>query len=96
MDPGRTVAEWESDIGRQVRVLRRRVGLTQRELARNANVSVGTVRNLESGTGSSLSTLAAVARALGRTEWLERLAPPVAVSPLELLEQRERGEGHKP
>jgi DNA-binding XRE family transcriptional regulator len=91
----RTLAEWETEIGRQVRVLRKRAGLTQAGLARSANVSVGTIRNLESGAGSTLSTLVAVARALGRTEWLEALAPPVTVSPLELLAARDRREDRR-
>ncbi len=51
----RTVAEWEAEVGRQVRLLRGRSGLTQAELARNANLSVGTVSNLESAVGAALS-----------------------------------------
>lgn len=89
-DMRRTVAEWEADIGSQVRTLRRRADMTQQSLARAANVSVGTIRNLESGAGSTLSTLVAVARVLGRGDWLAALAPPVTVSPLALLEARER------
>jgi transcriptional regulator with XRE-family HTH domain len=88
----RTLPEWEAELGRQVRALRTRAGLTQVELAERANVSVGTIRNLEAGVGSTLSTLIEVARALDRTEWLEMLAPPVRVSPLELLEARERAD----
>ncbi|MEZ5246720.1 MAG: helix-turn-helix transcriptional regulator [Acidimicrobiales bacterium] len=86
----RTLVEWEEAMGRQVRDLRTRDGLTQAELARRANVSVGTIRNLESGAGSTLSTLIEVVRALGRTEWLEALTPPITVSPLELLDERLR------
>ena len=85
----RTLAEWEAEIGRQIRVLRTRSGYTQADLARRANVSVGTIRNLESGAGSTISTLVEVVRALGRTEWLEALAPPVMVSPLDLLDASE-------
>lgn len=92
----RTLPEWEAELGRQVRALRRRAGLTQAELAERANVSVGTIRNLESGVGSTLSTLIEVARALDRTEWLEMLAPPVRVSPLEMLEARDRTGGQHP
>lgn len=90
MPTRRTLAEWEAEIGHQVRVLRTRSGVTQADLARRANVSVGTIRNLESGVGSTLSTLIEVVRALGRTEWLETLAPPVTVSPLELLDASNR------
>jgi hypothetical protein len=48
-------------------------------------VSVGAVSNLERGNGSSLKTLVAVVKALGRADWLEALAPPVTVSPLQML-----------
>lgn len=86
----RTVEEWERELGQQVRGLRRRHGLTQTELAAAANVSVGTIRNLEAGVGSSLSTLVAVARALDRSDWLDGFAPPVTVSPLAMLAERDR------
>jgi len=46
------------------------------------------VRNLEVGRGSTLRTLVRVVRALGRTDWLEALAPPVTVSPLALLSSK--------
>lgn len=90
MPARRTLSEWEAEIGHQVRVLRTRSGYTQADLAQRAGVSVGTIRNLESGVGSTLSTLIEVVRALGRTEWLETLAPPVTVSPLELLDASKR------
>lgn len=90
MPARRTLSEWEAEIGHEVRVLRRRCGYTQADLAQRAGVSVGTIRNLESGEGSTLSTLIEVVRALGRTEWLEALAPPVTVSPLELLDAGDR------
>ena len=86
----RTIAEWEADIGQQVRTLRRRAEMTQRELARSANVSVGTIRNLESGAGSTLATLVSIARVLGRSDWLSALAPPVTISPLAMLKAQGR------
>ena len=53
--------------------------LDQAELARRADLSVGAVKNLETGRGPSLRTLVRVVRALGRTEWLASLAPPITV-----------------
>lgn len=85
-----TVEEIELRIGQQVRALRKRSRLTQSELARDANVSVGTIRNLETGVGSTLTTLVSVTRALGRTDWLDELAPPVSVSPMALLKSTDR------
>ncbi len=86
----KTIAEWEADLGGQIRTLRRRAEMTQRDLASSANVSVGTIRNLESGAGSTLTTLVSVARVLGRSDWLLALAPPVTVSPLAMLDARNR------
>jgi transcriptional regulator with XRE-family HTH domain len=88
----RTVPEWESEIGRQVRDLRLRRNQTQVDLARVASVSVSTLAALERGAGSSLSTLIAVVRALGRSDWLDALAPTEPISPLALLEEQRRGE----
>jgi transcriptional regulator with XRE-family HTH domain len=85
----RTTDEWEARIGQQVRSLRERAGLTQGDLARRSNVSVGAVQNLEYGAGSRLATLIQVTRTLGRGSWLEDLAPPVPTSPMQLLEERE-------
>lgn len=82
----RTTDEWEAVVGRQVRELRLRANRTQADIADSANISVSALRNLEHGVGSSLSTLVAVIRALGRTDWLEQLSPPVHVSPMAQLQ----------
>ena len=81
----RTTDEWETELGRQVRELRLRSNRTQEQVAALANVSLSALRSIERGSGSSLGTLVAVVRALGRTDWLEQLAPPVAVSPMAKL-----------
>lgn len=82
----RSTEEWERRVGRSVRELRLQADLTQAELAERANVSLSSVRHLEAGKGSSLSTLLRVVRALDRTDWLEALAPPApGVSPIALL-----------
>jgi transcriptional regulator with XRE-family HTH domain len=85
-----TVAEWEAVVGEQVRAARIAADLDQARLAVLADVSVGALSNLERGKGSSLKTLVAVVRALGRTDWLESLAPPVTVSPMQLLRAQQR------
>ena len=88
----RTTDDWEAAVGRQVRELRLRQNIRQRDLARQANVSLSAVQNLEHGAGSSLRTLVGVARALDRTDWLESLAPPQTISPMRMLEERRRAE----
>ena len=75
--------EWERALGMDVRRLRIEHSLTQSELAHRANISPSAVKALESGRGSSLSTLIKVLRALDRSEWLDQLVPPTAgFSPL--------------
>ena len=82
---------WETDLGRRLRALRVDRRLTQQELADRANVSLGAVKHLEQGSGSTTGTLAKVIHALGQEGWLDALAPAAPdFSPLELLEQRRR------
>lgn len=85
-----TTEEWELLVGEQVRAVRVSAALDQVSLAALANVSVATLSNLERGKGSSLKTLVAVVNALGRTDWLEALAPPVTVSPLQMLRAKQK------
>ena len=84
----RSTEEWEAAIGAQVRAGRIAANLGQSELAKRADISLGAVKNLEAGKGSSLKTLVRVARALGRTDWLESLTPPITVSPLAMLSSK--------
>lgn len=78
--------ELEKALGEGVRRLRIASLLTQVEVAARANVSVGALKNLENGRGSSTSTLVRVVHALGQDDWLESLAPPpAAFNPLDLL-----------
>jgi transcriptional regulator with XRE-family HTH domain len=85
-----TVGEWEAILGDQVRRVRIARNLDQARLAELADVSIGAVSNLERGRGSSLRTLTSVVRALGRTDWLESLAPAVGVSPMQLLRAKQK------
>lgn len=85
-----TIDEWETLVGQQIRNARVNKGLDQAQLASLANVSVATLSNLERGKGSQLKTVISVARALGRTDWLESLAPAVTVSPMQMLRAKQR------
>ncbi len=86
----RTIDQWEAVLGDQVRQVRIARNLDQAQLAKLADLSVGAVSNLERGKGSSLRTLLAVLRALGRTDWIESLAPTVGVSPMQLLRSKQK------
>ena len=80
-----STVEWERYLGEQFRAMRIRAGVEQVVLAERADVSTGAIKNLESGKGSSLKTLIKIVRCLGRTDWLESLAPQVSVSPMQML-----------
>ncbi|MGQ0433715.1 MAG: helix-turn-helix transcriptional regulator [Microthrixaceae bacterium] len=80
----------EALLGDQVRRARIAQNMDQVTLAERADVSVRAVSNLERGQGSSVRSLVAVLRALGRTDWLETLAPAVEVSPMQLLRSKQR------
>ena len=77
--------EWELHLGEQVRQQRLQRNLDQRQLADAAGVSIGSVKNLEQGRGSTLKTVVRVARALDREDWLGSLSPRLSVSPLDVL-----------
>jgi transcriptional regulator with XRE-family HTH domain len=85
-----TTDDWERLLGDQIRAARLAAGLPQVNLAAQANVALGALKNLESGKGSTVRTLVRVVRALGRSDWLEALAPPVTISPLAAFEQSQR------
>lgn len=79
-----TPSELEALLGEQLKAERLRKSLTMEVVAERAAVSVSTVRALESGKGSRVESLIRVARALGRTDWLTSLQPPVKISPLQM------------
>ena len=81
--------ELEKVLGERVRDLRIRRRLTQAELAERANVSLGALKHLESGSPATTTTLVKVLRALGEERWIETLGPGSdPFNPLELLEAR--------
>jgi transcriptional regulator with XRE-family HTH domain len=81
----RSSEEWLTALGEMFRRLRVEARLTQDELASTTQLSLGAIKGLENGSGSTLHTVVAVARALGQESWLAALAPPVQISPLAML-----------
>lgn len=71
---GNDVVGAEQMLGQRVRALRLLANLPQTTLAEMAGVSAETVRSLENGHGTTVHTLLAVVRALGRQDWLNALA----------------------
>lgn len=80
-----TTREWEGALGQQLRELRLRQNLDQRRLAKQAGVALNVVKNLEAGKGATVKSLIKVLRTLGRAEWIDSLAPPVSISPMQML-----------
>lgn len=88
-----TIAEQEAQLGERLKALRLNQNLDQMTLAERAGISVGTLKNLENGSGSTLKTLVAVVRVLGREEWLSTIAPIATINPLNMpraSQQRQR------
>ena len=81
----KSTSDYEALLGEQIKRLRIARDIDQLSLASQANISVGAIKNLESGKGSSLKTLILVLRALNQENWLTMLAPATTVSPLQML-----------
>jgi transcriptional regulator with XRE-family HTH domain len=79
---------WEAELGRQIRTLRLRLNIDQRQLATRAGIALNAVKRLESGKGATLRSLVRTLRVLNRADWLRTLAPTVAVSPIQMLKTR--------
>jgi len=84
----KTVDELAFELGEQMRALRLRADLDQISLAERAGVGLSAVKNIESGKGATLKTLIKILRALDRADWLASLAPPVSISPLQMLKAK--------
>ena len=84
----RSTVEFQADLGQQLRQLRLRRNLDQRQLAREAGVALNVVKRLESGRGATLKSLIKCLRVLARTDWLSTLSPPVSISPLQMVKTK--------
>ena len=84
----KTTGEWEGELGRQVRSLRLRHNIDQQQLAERAGIALNSVKNIEGGKGATLRSLIQILRVLNRAEWIQALAPPVSISPLQMLKTR--------
>jgi transcriptional regulator with XRE-family HTH domain len=83
-----TPKEWEAELGKQIRALRLRLDLDQKQLAERGGIALNAVKNLEYGKGATLRSLIQVLRILNRTDWLRTLAPTVSISPVQMLKTK--------
>lgn len=81
----KSTLDYEALIGEQIRRVRFRNELDQTQLANAANISLGAVKNIETGKGSSLKTLIKILRTLNEEKWLETLSPKTTISPMRVL-----------
>jgi len=79
-------------IGQRARTYRIRLGLTQRELAERAGVSVPTLQIFETGQSKdiSFSTLLRILRGIGQLDGVDTLLAEVAESPYETRDSQEQ------
>ncbi|MDO8989049.1 MAG: helix-turn-helix transcriptional regulator [Sideroxyarcus sp.] len=84
----KTVAEWERELGEQLRALRLKRNEDQIEVAEGAGISVSALKRLESGKGATMKTFIKALRYYGRTDWLLALSPPITVSPLQMARNK--------
>lgn len=70
-------ADLEKVLGEQLLHERLRHNITMNDLAVKSDVTVQTIRALETGAGSRLTSLIKVVLALGRSEWIASFQPPV-------------------
>ncbi len=85
MDTALSAEELEVTIGENIKSLRLQKNLTRDSLAAHAGVSLSALRHLESGSGSNLTTLVRIARALDKQDWLLSVAPRITLNPLHMV-----------
>ena len=82
MNTSHTLAELEGLLGESLQKLRLSRNINQKTLAARAGISERALQKLEAGSGTNLSTLISVVRALDREDWLLNIAPAASINPL--------------
>ena len=85
-----TSEQVENVLKQRVETIRLQQNITQRQLARDAGVSLGTVARLKSEKTITLNSFVRILIALRLQNHLDGFLPVQSVSPLELLEMRGR------
>jgi transcriptional regulator with XRE-family HTH domain len=77
-----TVEETEVALGAGVKAVRLDLNIDQQTVAARAGISIGALKNLENGKGSTVRTLVSVLKALDRGDWIATIAPVASINPL--------------
>ena len=80
------------ELGKLYGIYRRKMGITQREVAERSGLSVFTISSFENGssTGITLASLVKLLRAIGFLEEIGKLLPDLPESPRSLFMKQNR------
>ena len=78
------------DLGRKVKLLRKKQGMTQEDLANHSGLSLTPIKYLESGKNISLDKFLKILRSLGRISEMEDVLPDEIISPRDIVFQKHR------
>jgi transcriptional regulator with XRE-family HTH domain len=78
------------ELGKKFSTYRKRMGFTQKEISEKSGLSVFTISSFENGssTGITLISFTKLLRAISFLEEIEKLLPPLPVSPRELYKKQ--------
>ena len=80
------------ELGQRYAVYRKRLGITQQEVAKRSGLSVFTISSFENGssTGITLASLIKLMRSIGFLEEIDKLLPELPESPRTLFKKQNR------
>jgi transcriptional regulator with XRE-family HTH domain len=80
------------ELGTKYSDYRKRMGHTQKEVARKSGLSIFTISSFENGssTGITLASLIKLLRAIGSLEEIEKLLPELPESPRALFKKQNK------
>lgn len=73
-----------ASLGESLKELRLKRNIDQKSLAAQAGISLNALKNIESGSGSTLRSFVSLLLALRREEWLKSITPLPTINPLTL------------
>lgn len=80
-----SISQIEKTLCQRIEQIRISRNITQKQLAKEAGVSLKTIARLENGEGVTLNTFIRVITALGLIQNLEEILPDPALQPLQLI-----------
>ncbi len=78
------------ELGNRIRQKRIQKRFKQSDLAAQAGINVYTLQKMEHGQSFNVSTLIQVLRALNELDQLDHFLPPVEISPIDLLNTKDK------